>query len=292
MKFEIKHSIKGRLRVHIVQGHSMTYEEADMLLYYLQNEKYVTKAKVYDRTGDVAVSYVGDREHIVELLRRFHYEDAETPEELFDNSGRALNHQFQERLIGRILFHYARKWFLPAPAAALYTGACSLKYIAKGLKSLWHRKMEVSVLDATAIGVSILRGDYLTASSVMFLLGIGETLEDWTHKRSVDDLARTLSLNVSKVWLKAKDGDVLVPVNQIKPGDEVVIHMGNVIPFDGTVTEGEAMVNQASLTGESVPVRRTVGNTVYAGTVVEEGELMLRVVETSGSSRFEKIVTM
>lgn len=292
MKFKIRHEMKGRLRVHIVQEHKMTYEEADTLLFYLQNCKYVTFAKVYDRTGDAVIAYIGERENILSLLRAFHYQAVTVPDGLIENSGRDLNHQFEERLLMRIVFHYARKWLLPAPLTACYTVAASLKYLVQGLKSLWNRRIEVSVLDAAAIGVSVVRKDYKTASSVMFLLGIGELLEDWTHKRSVDDLARTLSLNVSKVWKKSEGGEVLVPIDRIVPGDEVVIHMGNVIPFDGTVVSGEAMVNQSSLTGESVPVRRAEGNTVYAGTVLEEGELTLSVMETSGESRFEKIVTM
>lgn len=187
---------------------------------------------------------------------------------------------------------YVKKIVLPYPVYTAYITLSSLKYIAKGIQSLWHRKMEVAVLDATAIGVSVLRKDFGTAGSVMFLLGIGELLEEWTHKKSVDDLARTMALNVGKVWLKSDGQEVLVSVNDISAGDEVVVHMGNVIPFDGEVSEGEAMVNQASLTGESLPIRKAEGNYVYAGTVLEEGELTILVKEVGGSSRFEKIVTM
>ena len=190
------------------------------------------------------------------------------------------------------MFHYARRWILPYPIRICLTSLRSVKYIWKGLTTLAAGKIEVPVLDATAIGVSVLRGDFNTAGSIMFMLGIGELLEEWTHKKSVDDLARTMSLNVGKVWLVSGGQEVLVPTSQIKAGDKVVVHMGNIIPFDGVVAEGEAMVNQASLTGESVPVRKTVESTAYAGTVVEEGELTILVKEVGGSSRFEKIVKM
>lgn len=292
MKFKVKHSIRGRIRIHVIQSHPMTFEEADLLLYDLDHASHVTQAKVYDRTSDVVIYYTGTREEIISHLRSFYYEDVEVPEGMSLDSGRELSHGFEDRLLSQAAFHYMRKWFLPAPLAACYTCIASLKYIAKGIKSLWNRKIEVSVLDAAAIGVSVIRGNYSTASSVMFLLGVGELLEEWTHKKSVDDLARTLSLNVSKVWVKSSGGNVLMSIDQVKTGDTILVHMGNVIPFDGTVTEGEAMVNQSSLTGESVPVRRASGNTVYAGTVVEEGELTIQVNETSGSSRFEKIVKM
>ena len=203
-----------------------------------------------------------------------------------------MNAEYQEKLVDKILFHYGRKFLLPYPISAAYTTIMSAKYIWKGIKTLMERKLEVPVLDATAIGVSILRSDFDTAGSVMFLLGIGELLEEWTHKKSVDDLARTMSLNVGKVWLKTEDQAVLVPSSKIKAGDQVVVHMGNVIPFDGEVVDGEAMINQASLTGESVPVRRTIGNYVYAGTVVEEGEVTIDVKAVGGSSRYEKIAAM
>ena len=229
---------------------------------------------------------------IIELLRGFHYEDVEVPEGLIENSGRELNNTYQEKLIGKIVFHYARRWILPYPIRICLTSLRSVKYIWKGLTTLAAGKIEVPVLDATAIGVSVLRGDFNTAGSIMFMLGIGELLEEWTHKKSVDDLARTMSLNVGKVWLVSGGQEVLVPTSQIKAGDKVVVHMGNIIPFDGVVAEGEAMVNQASLTGESVPVRKTVESTAYAGTVVEEGELTILVKEVGGSSRFEKIVKM
>ena len=279
------------MRIHAVQNR-MSYAQADTLLYFLHSQKEVTFAKVYDRTCDAVISYVGDRQTIIELLRGFHYEDVEVPEGLIENSGRELNNTYQEKLIGRIVLHYARRWILPYPIRICLTSLRSVKYIWKGLTTLAAGKIEVPVLDATAIGVSVLRGDFNTAGSIMFMLGIGELLEEWTHKKSVDDLARTMSLNVGKVWLVSGGQEVLVPTSQIKAGDKVVVHMGNIIPFDGVVAEGEAMVNQASLTGESVPVRKTVESTAYAGTVVEEGELTILVKEVGGSSRFEKIVKM
>ena len=291
MKFMIKHEAKGRMRIHAVQNR-MSYAQADTLLYFLHSRKEVTFAKVYDRTCDAVISYVGDRQTIIELLRGFHYEDVEVPEGLIENSGRELNNTYQEKLIGKIVFHYARRWILPYPIRICLTSIQSVKYLWKGLTTLAAGRIEVPVLDATAIGVSVLRSDFNTAGSIMFMLGIGELLEEWTHKKSVDDLARTMSLNVGKVWLVSGGQEVLVPTSQIKAGDKVVVHMGNIIPFDGVVAEGEAMVNQASLTGESVPVRKTVESTAYAGTVVEEGELTILVKEVGGSSRFEKIVKM
>ena len=291
MKFVIKHEIKGRMRIHVSQ-YRMSYDQADKLLYFLHSNKYVTFAKVYERTGDAVISYVGDRTEMIRTLQQFSYEKVDVPAGVIENSGRELNAKYQEKLIGKIVCRYAGRMFLPYPLRACVTTVKSVKYLWKGLQCLWHRKIEVPVLDATAIGVSIFRNDIETAGSVMFLLGIGELLEEWTHKKSVDDLARTMSLNVGKVWLKREDQEVLVQTSEIRPGDEVVVHMGNVIPFDGIVSDGEAMVNQASLTGESVPVRRIVENSVYAGTVVEEGELTVLIKEVGGSSRFEKIVTM
>ena len=291
MKFKIKHEIRGRIRIHMEQKR-MTHEQADILLFYLQNIDGVFRADVYDRTADATIHYKGNRETIIEGLRRFRYEEVEVPNGLLETSGRAMNAEYQEKLVDKILFHYGRKFLLPYPISAAYTTIMSAKYIWKGIKTLMERRIEVPVLDATAIGVSIFRSDFSTAGSIMFLLGIGELLEEWTHKKSVDDLARTMSLNVGKVWLKTGDQAVLVSSNQIKSGDQVVVHMGNVIPFDGEVVDGEAMINQASLTGESVPVRRTTGNYVYAGTVVEEGEVTVDVKAVGGSSRYEKIAAM
>ena len=292
MKFTIKHESRGRMRVHMEQ-YRMTYEQADTLLYVIHNHRNVTFVKVYDRTADAVIEYVGDREQIIELLRHFHYESANVPQTVIKTSGRELNNSYQEKLIGSVVWHYSKKLLLPWPIRTALTVGRSIKYIGIGLKCLLQRKIEVPVLDATAITVSLVTKDFSTASSIMFLLGIGELLEEWTHKKSVDDLARSMSLNVSKVWLRTPENqEILVESSKIEKGDKVVIHMGNVIPFDGEVLDGDAMVNQASLTGESVPVQRTVGNTVFAGTVVEEGEITIRVKEVEGNNRFDQIVTM
>ena len=292
MKFTIKHESRGRMRVHMEQ-YRMTYEQADTLLYVIHNHRNVTFVKVYDRTADAVIEYVGDREQIIELLRHFHYESANVPQTVIKTSGRELNNSYQEKLIGSVVWHYSKKLLLPLPIRIALTVGRSIKYIGIGLKCLLQRKIEVPVLDATAITVSLVTKDFSTASSIMFLLGIGELLEEWTHKKSVDDLARSMSLNVSKVWLRTPENqEILVESSKIEKGDKVVVHMGNVIPFDGEVLDGDAMVNQASLTGESVPVQRTVGNTVFAGTVVEEGEITIRVKEVEGNNRFDQIVTM
>ena len=270
----------------------MSSVQAETLLYYLQNQKQVSFAKVYDRTGDAVICYQGERSAILRMVQTFHYEKVELPTGLVESSGRELNKEYQEKLISKVIYHFGRKWFLPAPIRNAYTAVVSVKYIWKGIRTLAKGKIEVPVLDATAIGVSMLRGDYGTASSVMFLLGVGEILEEWTHKKSVGDLARSMSLNVGKVWLKKDGQEILVPSEKIVSGDEIVVHMGNLVPFDGEVSDGEGMVNQASLTGESVPVRRTLGSVVYAGTVLEEGELTILVKQTGGSSRYEKITAM
>lgn len=291
MKFYIKHESRGRIRIHLAQKR-MSSVQAETLLYYLQNQKQVSFAKVYDRTGDAVICYQGERSAILRIVQTFHYEKVELPTGLVESSGRELNKEYQEKLISKVIYHFGRKWFLPAPIRTAYTAVISVKYIWKGIQTLAKGKIEVPVLDATAIGVSMLRGDYGTAGSVMFLLGVGELLEEWTHKKSVGDLARSMSLNVGKVWLKKDGQEILVPSEKIVPGDEVVVHMGNLVPFDGEVSDGEGMVNQASLTGESVPVRRTLGSVVYAGTVLEEGELTILVKQTGGSSRYEKITAM
>mgnify|MGYP004531880143 FL=1 len=291
MKFYIKHENRGRIRIHLAQKR-MSSVQAETLLYYLQNQKQVSFAKVYDRTGDAVICYQGERSAILRMIQIFHYEKVELPTGLVESSGRELNKEYQEKLISKVIYHFGRKWFLPAPIRNAYTAVVSVKYIWKGIQTLAKGKIEVPVLDATAIGVSMLRGDYGTAGSVMFLLGVGELLEEWTHKKSVGDLARSMSLNVGKVWLKKDGQEILVPSEKIVSGDEVVVHMGNLVPFDGEVSDGEGMVNQASLTGESVPVRRTSGSVVYAGTVLEEGELTILVKQTGGSSRYEKITAM
>ena len=291
MKFYIKHESRGRIRIHLAQKR-MSSVQAETLLYYLQNQNQVSFAKVYDRTGDAVICYEGERAAVIRMIQLFHYEKVELPTGLLESSGRALNNEYQEKLISKVIYHFGRKWLLPAPIRAIYTTVVSVKYIWKGIQTLAQGKIEVPVLDATAIGVSMLRGDYGTAGSVMFLLGVGELLEEWTHKKSVGDLARSMSLNVGKVWLKKDGQEILVPSEKIVAGDEIVVHMGNLIPFDGEVSNGEGMVNQASLTGESVPVRRTLGSVVYAGTVLEEGELTILVKQTGGSSRYEKITAM
>lgn len=291
MKFTIRHEIRGRLRIHVNQK-GMSYREADTLYFYLTSQKLVTSVKVYGRTQDVVICYAGSREDILELLKRFRYENAEVPEAFLQNSGRELNEKYWEKLVGRLVLRMGSKMFVPYPVRTALITVKSMKYIWQGIKTLAKGKIEVPVLDGTAIGVSVFRGDFATAGSIMFLLGIGEILEEWTHKKSVDDLARSMSLHVEKVWMLREGQEILVSAADIQTDDLVVVHMGNVIPFDGTVIAGDAMVNQASLTGEPLPVHKSAEGYVYAGTVLEEGELTIRVKETGGSSRFEKIVTM
>lgn len=291
MRFKIEHEIRDRVRLHICQKR-MTCRQADQLEYFLTNLEGVTAAKVVERNQDAVISFSGNREEILKAVQGFSYEKAEAPESYLQNSGREMNGEYWEKMVNHVVLHYGKKIFLPLPIRTFLTTLKSVKYIWKGVCTLAKCRIEVPVLDATAIGVSILRGDFSTASSVMFLLGFGEILEDWTHKKSVDDLARSMSLNVSKVWLVTDDTEVQVGTDTIKPGDRVRIHMGTVIPFDGVVTDGEATVNEASLTGESMPVAKHTESYVYAGTVLEEGELTIRVKETSGSTKFEKIVTM
>lgn len=291
MRFCIKHEMKGRLRIHIIQNR-MTYAEADTLSWYLEEQENVTEVKVYERTADAVICYKGEREEILTVLKQFSYEKAEVPETVLSSSGRQLNEEYKERLITKTVLHYGSKLFLPMPVRAVTTSVKSVKYIWKGIRCLAHGRLEVPVLDATAISVSVFRKDFATAGSVMFLLGIGEIIEEWTHKKSVGDLARSMSLNVKKVWLKREDQEILVKSSEVQPGDEIIVHMGNVIPFDGEVSDGEGMVNQASLTGEAMPVRRVSGQSVYAGTVLEEGELQIRVKAVTGSTRYEKIVSM
>ncbi len=291
MRFVIKHEIKGRIRIHAVQK-TMTCREADTLYYYLMSRKSVTAAKVRQQTQDITISYTSGREEMIQLLRRFCYKDVKVPESFLANSGRELNEEYRQKLIMHIVRWAGSRLFLPYPLRAAITAVKSVKYLKEGVKTLAAGKLEVPVLDGAAIGMSVIRRDMDTAGSVMFLLGIGEILEEWTHKKSVDDLARSMSLNVSKVWMMKDGQQLLVSASDIREEDQIVVHMGNVIPFDGIVSEGEAMVNQSSLTGESVPVRKTADGYVYAGTVVEEGELTICVKETSGSTKFEKIATM
>ena len=293
MRFRIMHEIKGRMRIHVSQKR-MSYEEADTLQYYLESQDNILSAKVYERNQDVAICYQGSRDQVVALLQRFQYEKVQVPDTVLANSGREMNRESWDKLVGSIVRRMASKCFLPYSVRAVITTVKSVKYIWKGIETLAKGKIEVPVLDGTAIAVSILRGDTRTASSVMFLLGIGEILEDWTHKKSVGDLARSMSLNVSKVWLVTgeENREVLVDANTITASDRIVVHMGNVVPFDGMVVAGEGAVNQSSLTGEGLPVMKSQGSFVYAGTVLEEGEITVEVKEVSGSTKYEKIVTM
>ena len=291
MKFVIKHEIRGRIRVHLI-GKAMSFAQADTLQYQFEQMKDVTAVKVQERTMDVTICYIGSRKHIITALGQFSYDKVEVPEVYLKNSGREMNRFYWDKLVDQTVVHFVNKIFLPAPLRAGIATVRSVKYIVQGVKTLAKRKIEVPVLDATAISVSLIRGDYKTAGAVMFLLSMGEILEEWTHKKSVGDLARSLSLNIDKVWLVTDDTEVQVSVAQIKEGDRIRVHMGAVIPFDGIVMEGEALVNQASLTGESLPVRKAAESPVYAGTVVEEGEITLLVKESTGSSKFEKIMTM
>ena len=291
MKFIIKHEIPGRIRIHIEQK-QMSYQEADTLLYYLNTLEYVTQAKVYRRTADACVCFSGKRELLIQALRKFQYTSVKVPDEVLENSGRQLNDTYQEKLMGQVFFHYARKILLPYPVRKAVVLWKAVHYLKEGWKSFARKKLEVAVLDASAIGISVLRGDFKTAASIMFLLGVGGTLEEWTHKKSVEDLARSMSLNVSKVWLKSGEQEVLVDSGKITEGDTIIVHMGTVIPFDGIVSEGEGLVNQSSLTGEPLPTLKTAGGYVYAGSVLEEGELTFTVKKAGGSSRYEKIVGM
>lgn len=291
MKFVIKHEIRGRIRVHLI-GKAMSFAQADTLQYQFEQMKDVTAVKVQERTMDVTICYIGSRKHIITALGQFSYDKVEVPEVYLKNSGREMNRFYWDKLVDQMVVHFVNKIFLPAPLRAGIATVRSVKYIVQGVKTLAKRKIEVPVLDATAISVSLIRGDYKTAGAVMFLLSMGEILEEWTHKKSVGDLARSLSLNIDKVWLVTDDTEVQVSVAQIKEGDRIRVHMGAVIPFDGIVMEGEALVNQASLTGESLPVRKAAESPVYAGTVVEEGEITLLVKESTGSSKYEKIMTM
>ena len=291
MKFIIKHEIQGRIRIHLNQN-KMSFCQADTLLYYLEQLDYVKKAKVYEQTADAVIEYSENRDKLILAIRQFEYNKVNIPDDVLKNSGRELNAKYKEKVIGKIIMRMCAKWLLPYPVRAAGIALKSLKYIRHGLICLKKGKLEVPVLDATAIGVSLIRRDFNTAGSVMFLLGIGEILEEWTHKKSVGDLARSMSLNTGKVWQKINGQEILTDVSKIKPYDEVVIHMGSIIPFDGIVIEGQAMVNQASLTGESLPVKKEIDGYVYAGTVIEEGELTIKVKEVSGSTRYEKIITM
>ena len=290
MKWKILHESKGRMRLHLNKPR-MSLAEADQLQDYLAALPGVRTAAVYERTCDVVVVYTENRASLVKGLAAFRF-DVEALAEVPANSPRAVNREYQEKLVNMTIFHLARKLFLPMPLRIAYTAVRSLPYLWRGLTCLLRRKLEVEVLDALSIGVSMLRGDFSTAGSVMFLLRLGELLEEWTRKKSLSDLARCMSLNVDRVWQQTAEGEVLVPISQVRPGDAVVVHTGSVIPLDGRVLEGEASVNQASLTGEAEPVRKSTGAVVYAGTVVEEGQLVMTVEQQAGNGRYDQIVQM
>lgn len=291
MKFVIKHEIRGRVRIHLCQGEMQSWQ-GELLHCYLSSLAGVTAVSVYERTADAVIRFDGDRETLLKEICRFSYSNQKQREMVPQNSSHALNREYREKLITKVLFKAFRKLFLPAPLRAVWTAGRSLFYLQKGIRCLLKGRLEVEVLDATAITVSILRGDFDTASSVMFLLGIGELLEEWTHKKSVEDLARSMSLNISKVWQRVDGHEILVPLSKIKEEDLVTVHMGTVIPLDGVVVEGEAMINQSSMTGESTPVHKETGTYVYAGTAIEEGEITLCVKKAAGATRYERIVKM
>lgn len=289
MKCKILHESKGRLRVHLMQTR-MTLAQADVLEYYMKTVDGVTDVQVYDRTGDAVIHYLCGRAAIINALSAFSYESSAVfaPE----HTGRELNRAYEDKIVFTVLGRAVSRLFIPMPVRIAAAAFKSGGYLWKGIRALLRGRLEVAVLDATAITVSMLRGDYETASSIMFLLKLGGILEEWTHKKSVDDLARSMALNVEKVWLQADGAEVMVPVTQIRVGDSVVIRTGNMIPLDGKVISGEAMINQASMTGESMPVRKTVGSYVYAGTAIEEGECVVCVDKVSGSGRYDRIVKM
>ena len=291
MKFVIKHEMKGRIRLHMAQR-QMSIRQADLLQYYLTTLPQVKAAKVYERTCDAVVRYEGDRKRLLEGIQKFSYADEKLMELAPKHTGRALNREYKEKLIRKVLVKALTKTFFPSPLNALYTAVQAVPYLWKGIRCLANGKLEVEVLDATAITVSMARSDVNTAGSIMFLLGIGGLLEEWTRKKSVDDLARSMSLNIGKVWQKVDGAEVLVPLSRIREGDLVTVHVGSMVPLDGIVAEGEAMINQASMTGESVPVHKEAGGYVYAGTAVEEGEITICVKKAAGSTRFERIVHM
>lgn len=289
MKFRILHEIEGRIRIHI-ERERMSFQEADAIEYLLLKQEGISRVKVYERTCDAAVCYRGNRREIIRLLQEFSWEGKEVPESVLQNTARQVNREYRDKLILRVVMRAGNKYFLPMPVRCVLTTVKSVKYLFRGLKALLRGKIEVSVLDGTAIFVSLLRGDMDTAGSVMFLLGIGEILEEWTHKKSVDDLARSMSLNTQKAWMLLGEKEVQVNIDEVQLHDKVVVHMGNVIPFDGRVIAGEGAVNQSSMTGEALPAAKMAGGYVYAGTVLEDGELVIEVEQKAGSTRFEKIV--
>ena len=291
MRCSVLHESKGRIRVHIMRPY-MTMRQADILEYYLRAKPFVKSVKVYDRTGDAVICYSGQRQAVTGALARFSYEDENAIALVPEHTGRELDREFENKLINAIALRYARSLLLPAPIRFALSIFHALKYIKQALRSLSKGRLEVSVLDATAITVSLLRREQKTAASVMFMLSVGEMLEEWTHRKSVDELASVMSLGVDKVWLHSENGDVLVPVSEVKKGNELVVRTGSMIPLDSIVVSGEAAINQSSLTGESLPVHKTKGSYVYAGTVVEDGSLVIKVDKISGSGKYDRIVKM
>ena len=291
MKFKVLHNMRGRMRIHVMTN-EMTDLQADKLEYDLAAQDMILTAKVYERTSDVVITYAGERQLLLSYLQTYYYRRKVEEDETLARSGRAMNRKYWDKLVNRVVLRMGSKLFVPAPIRTGLVLVKSLYYIKKALSCVGRRKIEVPLLDGIAITTSIVRGDYGTAGSVMLLLDLGEIMEEWTHKKSVDDLAKKMSLNVSKVWLCVEGKEVLTDVSKIETGDCVTVHMGNVIPLDGVIKEGEGMVNQASLTGEAIPVAKKPGGYVYAGTVLEEGELLIEVKENSGTTKYEKIVAM
>ena len=291
MKCTILHEGKGRMRVH-VEKVRMTLHRADVLEAYLNHHDAIVHAAVYERTGDVVITYTGRRSAAIAVLAGYKFDVAEYDALVTSADSRRLNREYQDKMFDLVAGRCLRKLFLPAPLDAAYTAFRSIRFLWKGVRCVLSRRLEVEVLDALSIGVSLLRGDFGTAGSVMFLLNLGSLLEEWTRKKSLDDLARSMALNVDKVWVRSQGTEVLVPLTKVRSGDEVVVRSGNMIPLDGTVLEGEAMVNQAALTGEAMPVRKAEGSTLYAGTVVEEGECVFIAKAEGGSNRYDKIVAM
>lgn len=291
MKFLIKHETGKRLRVHLPMKR-MTYREADTLDYYLNGFSEISEVKVYERTADTVITYNCDRKQIIEIIRSFSFDSVDVPENYFESSGRELSAQYTDKIASDIMLHYVKRAVLPVSIRRIWDGIKAVKYVIRGLKTIKNKRLQVELLDAVAISAAMFMGDYKTASNVMFLLGIGDTLEEWTHKRSVGDLARQMSLNIEKVWVVTDSGEIQIDSSEIVCGDKVCVRMGNMIPFDGEVYGGEAMVNQASMTGEPAAVRKTPGSSVFAGTVVEEGEIIIVVTQVGGCGRFDKIVKM
>nr|MCR5179363.1 heavy metal translocating P-type ATPase [Lachnospiraceae bacterium] len=291
MNITIRHEIRNRIRIHLHRKR-LSFREADTLEYYLKSFDEVREARVYERTADAVIFFSCDRSRILDIVKAFSFSDTQVPEQVFECSGRELSAKYYEQVVTSVLVHIGKRVLLPFYLRRMWDTARAVKYLWRGLKTIKNRRLQVEMLDAAAIISAILTGDHSTASNVMFMLDIGDTLEEWTHKRSVDDLARRMSLNIDRVWLHTENGEVQTDSSSVVCGDKVVVRMGNMIPFDGEVDAGEAMVNQASMTGESAAVHKGYGMSVFAGTVVEEGELIIKVTQTEGCGRFDKIVKM